>query len=47
MIRGGVAPAIIGTLYLTLGAVIFVLPLGVACAIYLCEYSPKSFLSIS
>lgn len=41
MTKGGVAPAIVGTLYLTLGAVIFALPLGLACAIYLCEYSPK------
>ncbi len=44
MTEGGVAPAIIGTFYLTLGAIIFALPLGVACAIYLCEYSPKSFV---
>lgn len=43
MTEGGVAPAIIGTLYLTLGAIIFSLPLGLACAIYLCEYSPKGF----
>ncbi len=44
MTRGGVAPAIVGTLYLTLGAIIFALPLGLACAIYLCEYSPKGFV---
>lgn len=44
MTAGGVAPAIIGTLYLTLGAVIFALPLGVACAVYLCEYSPKTYV---
>ncbi|MFH0856044.1 MAG: phosphate ABC transporter permease PstA [Candidatus Omnitrophota bacterium] len=44
MTQGGVAPAIIGTLYITLGAVIFSLPLGVACAVYLCEYSPKGFI---
>ena len=42
MTRGGVAPAIVGTLYLTMGAILFALPLGLACAIYLCEYSPKS-----
>jgi phosphate transport system permease protein len=41
MTRGGIAPAIVGTLYLTMGAIIFALPLGVACAVYLCEYSPK------
>jgi len=44
MTKGGVAPAIIGTLYLTLGAIIFSVPLGLACALYLCEYSPKSFV---
>jgi phosphate transport system permease protein len=44
MTKGGVAPAIVGTFYLTLGAMAFAIPLGLACAIYLCEYSPKSFL---
>jgi len=44
MTAGGIAPAIIGTLYLTFGAVAFALPLGLACAIYLCEYSPKSIM---
>jgi len=44
MTAGGIAPAIVGTFYLTLGALMFSLPLGVACAIYLCEYSPKSFI---
>jgi len=44
MTAGGVAPAIVGTFYLTLGAMIFSLPLGVACAIYLSEYSPQSFI---
>ncbi|MFA6358288.1 MAG: phosphate ABC transporter permease PstA [Candidatus Omnitrophota bacterium] len=42
MTQGGVAPIIIGTFYLTFGAIFFALPLGLACAIYLCEYSPKS-----
>jgi phosphate transport system permease protein len=41
MTKGGVAPAILGTFYLTLGSILFALPLGLACAIYLCEYSPK------
>lgn len=41
MTAGGVAPAIVGTLYLVIGAILFALPLGVACAIYLTEYSPK------
>ncbi|MGC9325272.1 MAG: phosphate ABC transporter permease PstA [Desulfomonilia bacterium] len=44
MTKGGVAPAIVGTFYLTVGAILFSLPLGLACAIYLCEYSPKSIL---
>ncbi|MDD5004897.1 MAG: phosphate ABC transporter permease PstA [Candidatus Omnitrophica bacterium] len=44
MTQGGVAPAIVGTFYLTLGAILFALPLGIACAIYLCEYSPKGFI---
>ncbi|MFA5389478.1 MAG: phosphate ABC transporter permease PstA [Candidatus Omnitrophota bacterium] len=44
MTEGGVGPAIVGTFYLTLGAIIFALPLGLACAIYLCEYTPKSFV---
>jgi len=44
MTEGGVAPAIIGTFYLTVGAIIFALPLGLACAIYLNEYSPKGYI---
>ncbi|MEA3305393.1 MAG: phosphate ABC transporter permease PstA [Candidatus Omnitrophota bacterium] len=42
MTQGGVAPAIVGTFYLTSGAILLSFPLGLACAIYLCEYSPKS-----
>jgi phosphate transport system permease protein len=42
MTQGGVAPAIVGTFYLTIGAMLFAFPLGLASAIYLCEYSPKS-----
>jgi phosphate transport system permease protein len=44
MTQGGIAPAIVGTFYLTLGAILFALPLGLICAIYLCEYSPKGFV---
>jgi phosphate transport system permease protein len=44
MTAGGVGPAIVGTLYLVVGAILFALPLGIACAIYLTEYSPKSFV---
>jgi phosphate transport system permease protein len=39
-----VAPAIIGTLYLTFGAILIALPLGIASAVYLCEYSPKGWI---
>lgn len=42
MTKGGVAPAIVGTFYLTIGAMLFAFPLGLASAIYLCEYSPKN-----
>ncbi|MEI8171866.1 MAG: phosphate ABC transporter permease PstA [Deltaproteobacteria bacterium] len=41
MTRGGIMPAIIGTLYLTLGAISVALPLGVVSAIYLSEYAKK------
>jgi len=44
MTAGGVAPAIVGTFYLTLGAMVFSIPLGLACAIYLSEYSPQGFV---
>ncbi|MEA2101144.1 MAG: phosphate ABC transporter permease PstA [Thermodesulfobacteriota bacterium] len=44
MTKGGVAPAIVGTIYLTVGAIAFALPLGLACAIYLCEYGPRSIV---
>jgi phosphate transport system permease protein len=37
--EGGIFPAIIGTLYLVLGAIIVALPLGIACAIFLSEYA--------
>ncbi|MCM8776677.1 MAG: phosphate ABC transporter permease PstA [Candidatus Omnitrophica bacterium] len=44
MTEGGVAPAIVGTIYLTIGAILFALPLGLACAIYLTEYTPKNII---
>lgn len=37
--EGGILPAIVGTLYLVLGAVAVSLPLGMATAIYLSEYA--------
>jgi phosphate transport system permease protein len=39
MTKGGIFPAIVGTIYLTIGAIIVALPLGVASAIYLSEYA--------
>lgn len=39
MTKGGIMPAILGTLYLTLGAIAIGLPLGIASAIYLTEYA--------
>ena len=39
MTKGGIYPAILGTLYLTIGAMLVALPLGVASAVYLSEYA--------
>jgi len=39
MRAGGILPAIVGTLYLTIGTAIFSVPLGIAAAIYLAEYA--------
>jgi phosphate transport system permease protein len=39
MREGGIFPAIIGTLYLTLGTALFSVPLGVAAGIYIAEYA--------
>lgn len=39
MTRGGIMPAIAGTFYLTIGAIIVALPLGVMSAVYLNEYA--------
>jgi len=45
MRAGGIFPAIVGTLYLVLGAIIFALPIGLLAAIYLSEYSRDNFLT--
>jgi phosphate transport system permease protein len=42
MRAGGIFPAILGTLYLTLGTALFSVPPGVAAAIYLSEYAPDN-----
>ena len=41
MTKGGIMPAILGTIYLTLGALAVGLPLGVVSAIYLTEYAKQ------
>jgi len=45
MRAGGIFPAIIGTIYLVTGAIIFALPIGLLAAIYLSEYSKDSMLN--
>jgi len=42
MREGGIMPAIVGTLYLVLGTIIFALPIGVFSAIYLNEYAARN-----
>ncbi len=39
MTEGGIMPAILGTIFLTLGTAIAAIPLGVGAAIYLAEYA--------
>ena len=41
MTRGGIMPAILGTLYLTVGAIVVALPLGIVSAVYLTEYAKQ------
>jgi len=45
MRSGGIFPAIVGTIYLVCGAIIFALPIGLLSAIYLSEYSGDNFLT--
>jgi len=49
-IFGGIWAEVLGTIYLTLGAMLFAIPMGVIAAIYLCEYAKEgrivSFLRI-
>lgn len=47
MRAGGIWPAIVGTLYLTLGTAVVAVPLGVAAAIYLAEYAKDNQLTRS
>ncbi len=45
MRAGGIFPAIVGTLYLVTGAILFALPIGLLAAIYLSEYSKDNILN--
>lgn len=45
MRSGGILPAIVGTLYLTVGTAVFSVPLGIAAAIYLSEYASDTPLT--
>ena len=45
MRAGGILPAIVGTVYLVAGAVIFALPIGILAAIYLSEYAKDNFFT--
>jgi phosphate transport system permease protein len=45
MRAGGIFPAIIGTIYLVAGAIIFALPIGLLAAIYLSEYAKDNMLT--
>lgn len=44
MTKGGVFPAIVGTFYLVITAMLFSFPLGIMAAIYLSEYAKPSWL---
>jgi phosphate transport system permease protein len=43
MREGGILPAIIGSMYLTLGTIIIIIPIGIFTAIYLVEYSEDTW----
>lgn len=45
MRAGGIFPAIIGTLYLVSGAILFALPIGLFSAIYLSEYAKDNYMN--
>lgn len=45
MRAGGIFPAIVGTLYLVAGAILFALPIGLLAAIYLSEYARDNMLT--
>lgn len=44
MTKGGILPAIVGTLCLVVGSMIFAFPIGVMSGIYINEYAPNNWL---
>lgn len=42
---GGILPAIVGTLYLMMGTILFSLPIGILAGIYLTEYARDNWLT--
>lgn len=45
MTKGGILPAITGTVILTLLTAVVAVPLGISCAIYLNEYAPDNWVT--
>lgn len=45
MREGGIFPALIGTIWLTLGAGVTSIPLGVGAGVYLAEYAPDNWFT--
>ncbi|HTY12785.1 MAG TPA: phosphate ABC transporter permease PstA [Candidatus Omnitrophota bacterium] len=45
MRAGGIFPAIVGTILLTIGTAVFSIPLGILAAIYLNEYAERNWLT--
>ena len=44
MTSGGIFPAIVGTMYLVIGSILFAFPIGVMSGIYIQEYAHENFL---
>ncbi len=43
--EGGIFPAIVGTLYLLVGTIVFAVPVGILAAVYLTEYANRNALT--
>jgi phosphate transport system permease protein len=43
MRAGGILPAIVGTIYLTIGTALFAVPVGIGAAVYLSEYASDNY----